>query len=74
MKASQYVHELGGSRRWIVAHLSDDGRYTARLERQQPGGVHSYQSRSILAVATLTRVYRSRAGALRAARRIYEGA
>lgn len=74
MKAphAQYVHRLGESDRWIVAEQREDGAYVARLLNPEPGGLHSYQSRSLLAVSHYTRVYRTRAGALRAAKRIFE--
>ncbi len=71
---SEYVHQVGESSRWVVAELKDDGSYTARLRDPQPGGLHSYQSRSLYAVSqAAVRVYITRAGALRAARRIYGG-
>lgn len=71
MKPSDYVHQLGNSARWVVARLQPDGSYVAPFIGAEPGGVHSYQSRSLLALVSKTRVYKSRAGALRAARRIY---
>ena len=69
---AQYVHRLGNANRWIVAELRDDGSYVAGLRDPEPGGLHSYQSRSLLAVSHYTRVYRTRAGALRAANRIID--
>jgi hypothetical protein len=67
------VHRLGEANRWIVAELKPDGCYVARLRDPQPGGLHSYQSRSLLAVSHHTRVYLTRAGALRAAKRMFGG-
>lgn len=66
-----YVHQLGEASRWVVARRKADGTYVAPFIDAQPGGVHSYQSRSLLDVSSKTRVYLSRSGALRAARRIY---
>lgn len=68
---AKHVHRLGESNRWVVAKLKSDGTYVAPFIDAQPGGIHSYQSRSLLALAGKTRVYLSRSGALRAARRIY---
>jgi hypothetical protein len=70
---AQYVHRLGDSDRWIVAELQSDGSYVARLRDPEPGGLHSYESRSLLAVSHYTRVYLTRAGALRAAQRRFGG-
>ena len=71
---SEYVHQLGKASRWVVAEQRSDGSYVARLRNPEPGGLHSYQSRSLLAIAGAdVRVYITRAGALRAARRIYGG-
>ena len=66
-----YVHRLGEANRWIAAELRSDGSYMARVRDPEPGGVHSYQSRSLLDLSSKTRVYLSRSGALRAARRLF---
>jgi hypothetical protein len=71
MKPSPYVHQLGVSQRWVIAKLKADGTYVAPFIDAQPGGVHSYATRSLLALASKTRVYLSRSGALRAAKRLY---
>jgi len=66
-----HVHEVRDGL-YVVADLAADGSYTARLARPEPGGLHSYQSRSLADLARANvRTYRTRAGALRAARRIY---
>lgn len=71
--AGQYVRRLGNADRWIVAELMPDGTYVAGLRDPEPGGLHSYQSRSLLDVSHYTRVYLTRGGALRAAKRRFEG-
>lgn len=71
MKTSPYVHQLGASKRWVVAKVKSDGSYVAPFIDAQPGGVHSYATRSLLALASKTRVYLSRSGAVRAAKRLY---
>ncbi len=71
---SEYVHQLGKASRWVIAEVRRDGSYMAPL-RNQPGGLHCYQSYSLLAIAQQpgAHVYLTRGGALRAARRIYGG-
>lgn len=67
-----YVHEVRDGL-WVVADYREaDGSYTARLRDPQPGGLHSYQSRSLADLARADiRTYRTRSAALRAARRVY---
>lgn len=73
MKPADYVHEVRAGL-YVVADLDSKGSYTARLRQPQPGGLHSYQSRSLTDLASADiRTYRTRSSALRAARRIYSG-
>ncbi len=70
---AQYVHQLGNAKRWVVAELKPDGCYLAQHSQAEPGGLQFYESRSLLDLSHNTRIYLTRAGALRAAKRRFQG-